>query len=389
MSNQDEESQQSKPPTYQFAELNYNYYVEQPTANEAPNAVAGSGITSSSANTASASSGGSETTDAGAALNSATLPTVPISSALPTLKLPPLPPLRALPAPNSIGSSKISSVTSRADVSTESSQHVSEQIFGQPSGKVSEQVFGQISAKVSEPGFGKVADPVSRPVSDQIAPNKVEYSLIDDLPEPTFEERVAAMKKASAKEEAPVSIAPSPSAISFPTAEQLPAPVLAQLPAQLPVPAPVPASNSQESAQGWNAYEAPSSVLDVFSPDFNFNRSLLKIFWRIDSDHNNRVCKNELLIALSNEWFTGNERLLAKLMYDIYEDISPETIFCDAGLSINNILNFELFAELAARDAEPVKMSESYATDAPKTSKTAPKKNTKSSQSLRSLFKGR
>jgi hypothetical protein len=348
MSNHDEESQESKSPTYKFysAELNYNYYVEQPRANDAPNTVASSGITSSTASTAS---GGIETTDAGVALNSVTMPTVSMSSSLPTLKLPPLPPLPALPAPKSIGVSKISSVTSRADVAAEFPGQVSEQISGLVSGKVSEQV----------------------------APNKVEYSLIDDLPEPTFEERVAAMKKASAEEEVPEPVAPSPSAISFPTAEQLPAPV------------PVPVSTPQESADRWTACEVPNCDPDVFSPDFNFNRSLLKIFWRIDSDHNNRVCKNELLIALSNDWFTGDERLLAKLMYEIYEEISKETIFCDAGLSINNILNFELFAELAARDAEPVKMSESRAIEAPRTPKTAPKKNQKSSQSLRSLFKGR
>jgi hypothetical protein len=132
----------------------------------------------------------------------------------------------------------------------------------------------------------------------------------------------------------------------------------------------------------WNQYTEPTCDAAAFSRDFNFNRSLLKIFWRIDVDHNNRVSKNELAIALHNNWFDSDEKLLATLLYENYEDISPEAIFCDAGLSVNNILNFAPFAPMAAEKLEP----QAPAQVQPAGNNAPAKKSTKSSRSLRSLF---
>lgn len=171
-------------------------------------------------------------------------------------------------------------------------------------------------------------------------PEPVPYSLTDDEPEPTFEERAAT--------------------------------------------APIPVAEPSQTEEKWNRYVEPSTVPDVFSADFNFNRSLLKIFWRIDVDHNNRVSKKELALALQENWFDGDEKVLAKLLYESYEDISPETIFCDAGLSINNILNFGPFGEMAAEQLEteiPDRVPPPRGNDSLK------QKLRKSSQSLRKLFK--
>ncbi|MFN8555056.1 MAG: hypothetical protein U0103_26610 [Candidatus Obscuribacterales bacterium] len=261
------------------------------------------------------------------------------------------------------------------------------------------------------------------------APVRVAYSLTEDGPEPTFEERVAAMEREIAAADAASAAARAAAArpAAAPNSEISSASIFAPAKARTPdslfappqhldatpnsftapvtctasAPAPVSAVHTTpvtspgyvaqqattpvQSEPKWNQYVEPSVVPDVFSSTFNFNRSLLKIFWRIDIDHNNRVSKNELAIALQENWFEGDERVLAKLLYESYEDISPETIFCDAGLSVNNILSFGPFAEMAASQLEsqipePVRPE--------KSARPAQKKsNNKSAQSLRSLFK--
>lgn len=217
----------------------------------------------------------------------------------------------------------------------------------------------------------------------QTAP--VQYSLSDDGPEPTFAERVAAMEREKLAEAAATARAKAEAIAAAKADLTSVAPVYSAPVTAVPVNT-APANVAPvEREEVWNHYVEPSCVPDVFSADFNFNRSLLKIFWRIDIDHNNRVSKNELAMALQDNWFEGDEKTLAKLLYESYEDISPEAIFCDAGLSVNNILSFGAFAEMAASQLETELPQQARAgfNQAPK------KKNpTKSSQqSLRSLFK--
>jgi len=92
---------------------------------------------------------------------------------------------------------------------------------------------------------------------------------------------------------------------------------------------------------------------------------------------------HELATALQENWFVGDEKVLAKLLFDMYEEISPEAIFCDAGLSVNNILSFGPFGDMVAEQLEP----EIPQSSQQPTRKNAPQKKTKSSQSLRSMFK--
>ncbi len=239
--------------------------------------------------------------------------------------------------------------------------------------------------------------------AQQTAP--VQYSLSDDSPEPTFAERVAAMEReklaeaaATAKAKADAiaaskaDIAASKADIAAARADIAAARAdiadIAVAPACV-APGPVQTAPAivapVQREEVWNQYVEPSCVPDVFSVDFNFNRSLLKIFWRIDVDHNNRVSKNELALALQDNWFEGDEKTLAKLLYQSYEDISPEAIFCDAGLSVNNILGFGPFAEMAASQLE-TQLPERNLPDRIDFPKR--KNPTKSSQqSLRSLFK--
>lgn len=84
-----------------------------------------------------------------------------------------------------------------------------------------------------------------------------------------------------------------------------------------------------------------------FSDQFDFNASLLKIFWRIDVDRNNRVNRAELECAVRDHWFTGDEEVLALALLGEYDEIMPGPMIADAGLSVAQILNFAPFCQLA------------------------------------------
>lgn len=352
MSNQDDESKDSNLPSYQFfsADLNYNYFTDQTTTGEAPSSVLPSSTTSA---TTSAST----------------------------------------PASTSLKSSKPFAAPSIPEVKPYAYVPASPT----PANAVSDVPFVPYTPS-SIDFMANLAAKVAAPIVE-IEPERIEYSLKDDEPEMTFEERVAAMEreiavanaasaaaqaaadeaaqaaalKAAAQAAAAQAISPIPTFSRHADIEPIPAEYL-QTPAALEV--------GTESGEKWNAYVEPNCAPDVFSYDFNFNRSLLKIFWRIDVDHNNRVSKNELALALQENWFGGDETVLAKLLYEMYEDISPEAIFCDAGLSVNNILNYGPFGDLVKEQLQ-VDIPEP---PQPLRNTTPKKKNIKSSQSLRSLF---
>jgi len=392
MPNEDEEPKIANLPGYQFfsTDLNYNYFGDQSASTpEVLATSAGSSaldlLTTSAGSSAldllATSSGSSSldllTTSAGS--SSPNLLTTSIGSSAPNLLT------------TSAGSSAPNLLTTSADSLAPNS-------VGTSTGPSTPN-----SVKTSAVSSAQNAPVVENP------PVRVAYSLTEDGPEPTFEERVAAMEReiaaadaASAAARAAAAVAAarpatapnseiSSASIFAPavSAASAPVPALHTTPVIAPVTAPgyvsQQATTPVQSEPKWNQYVEPSVVPDVFSSAFNFNRSLLKIFWRIDIDHNNRVSKNELAIALQENWFEGDERVLAKLLYESYEDISPETIFCDAGLSVNNILSFGPFAEMAASQLEsqipePVRPE--------KSARPAQKKsNNKSAQSLRSLFK--
>ncbi len=251
---------------------------------------------------------------------------------------------------------------------------------------------------------GTEAPPVVAPSAVAIVPvpAKVEYSLTDDEPDPTFEERVAAMATtptatSPVNTTSPVTT-PIPTPIPTPTSTSLVTtsastslaitPVSTSL-AATPVSTwleatPTPISQMQEVEEKWNQYPQPSCAPINFSSEFNFNRSLLKIFWRIDVDHNNRVSKSELATALSENWFSGDEELLAQQLYDVYEQISPETVLCDAGLSVNNILNFAPFCGMSRQTLAPVSMTSPPNYDVRSGSQSKPK-----AKKLRTLFQKR
>jgi hypothetical protein len=193
-----------------------------------------------------------------------------------------------------------------------------------------------------------------------LASPKVAYSLTDDVPQPTFEERLAATTSLAATPEL-TWFEPTPISRTQETMFQ-----------------------TQEAEEKWNQYTEPNCAPINFSSEFDFNRSLLKIFWRIDVDHNNRVSKNELATALSENWFSGDETLLAALLYDVYEEISPEAVLCDAGLSVNNILNYAPFVGLSTQSLKPVTVTSPNNYDVRNSSQSRPK-----AKKLRNLFQKR
>ncbi|MBI2809699.1 MAG: EF-hand domain-containing protein [Candidatus Melainabacteria bacterium] len=340
MSNQDEESKDSNLPGYQFfsTDLNYNYFTEQ-TNNDAPLAV----------------------------IPAVTPAVTPVVTPAVTPVVTPVVTPAVLP---------ISSVSNFVmDVPLN------------PYTPSSTDFVANLAAQAAAPVV-------------EVEPVRVEYSLNDDGPELTFEERVAAMEREiAAADAASIAAQAAADAIAQATAVRAaaeraatqpisPIPTYSRFPDVEPIPAqylqaPAPAETSTQSDEKWNTYVQPNCAPDVFSPDFNFNRSLLKIFWRIDIDHNNRVSRNELAQALQENWFGGDEKLLAKLLFEMYDDISPEAIFCDAGLSVNNILNFGPFGDMAKEELE----AQIPEPPAPVRNNPPKKKNTKSSQSLRSMFK--
>ncbi|HEY9678792.1 MAG TPA: hypothetical protein V6C76_12335 [Drouetiella sp.] len=242
------------------------------------------------------------------------------------------------------------------------------------------------------PNAVPIATPVAAPESSdsETAATRPVYSLKDDTPEPTFEERVAAMKKAAAdKAELEKRPAPPPAKIVFNPSAMISGEITNVVnnaaSAQFESNA---STTAKADENGWHPYQpqqpAPvqqslSTSSNTFSSDFDFNRSLLKIFWRIDVDHNNRVSKRELALALDENWFSGNERVLAKILFEAYEDISPEAIFCDAGLSVNNILSYGPFSDFA--NAAPTWSREEDSAATPSKSGNQQKKTT--SQSMR------
>jgi hypothetical protein len=333
MSNQDEESKESKDailPSYQFfsPDLNYNYFTDQSTGADAPLAVTPAVLpTTKTSNTVTPNT-----------VTSSLLPKSP--TPMPNPVMPTIQPYTYVPV---------------------------------------------------------VVTPVAAAPVVEVEPEHVPDCLPDDGSEPTFEERVAAMERevaaadaasaaARAAEQAAAAKAAAAQSTSDPPAFT-PYPVaLEPISAQYLAP-PEPLVEAATSGE-WNAFAAipTTNVQDVCSPDFNFNRSLLKIFWRIDIDHNNRVSKNELATALQENWFQGDERVLAKLLFDMYEEISPEAVFCDAGLSVNNILSFGPFGDMVAQQVDtemPQPTKQPERNNAPAKKKT----NNKSSQSLRSMFK--
>ncbi|MBS2003152.1 MAG: hypothetical protein JST44_16685 [Cyanobacteria bacterium SZAS LIN-5] len=373
MPNEDEEPKIANLPGYQFfsTDLNYNYFGDQSAST--PDVLATS-AGSSSLDLLTTSAGSSSldllTTSADSSSSLDLLTTSSGSSSLDLLTT-----SAGASSPNllttSIGSSAPNLLTTSAGSSAPNSVGT--------------------SAGPSTPNSVKtsaVSSAQNAPVVEN-SPVRVAYSLTEDGPEPTFEERVAAMEREIAAADAASDAARTPNSFAAPVTctASAPAPVSAvhTTPVTSPGYVAQQATTPVQSEPKWNQYVEPSVVPDVFSSTFNFNRSLLKIFWRIDIDHNNRVSKNELAIALQENWFEGDERVLAKLLYESYEDISPETIFCDAGLSVNNILSFGPFAEMAASQLEsqipePVRPE--------KSARPAQKKsNNKSAQSLRSLFK--
>ena len=94
--------------------------------------------------------------------------------------------------------------------------------------------------------------------------------------------------------------------------------------------------------------ECSFAAEDEFSAKFNFEASLLKIFWRIDIDRNNHVSRPELMQAIENDWFTDDEKLLVKILLACYDDIALGSLLLDAGLTVRQILCFAPFAEIIA-----------------------------------------
>lgn len=361
MSNQDEEPKDANLPSYQFfnTDLNYNYFTDQTSATDAPSTVTSSAPSNSIPSTV-ISSAPSNSTPSSVLLKSSkpfSAPSVP--EIKPYTYVPVTPP--------------VSNVVSDVPVVP----------YTPPSIEFMSNLAAQVAAPVVE-----------------VEPKRVEYSLKDDEPEMTFEERVAAMEReiavanaasaaAQAAQAAAAQAAAAKAASQAAAAQPIsPIPTFSRYSDIEPIPAeylqaPAPVEVGTQSGEKWNAYVEPNCAPDVFSSDFNFNRSLLKIFWRIDVDHNNRVSKNELALALQENWFGGDEKVLAKLLFEMYEDISPEAIFCDAGLSVNNILNYGPFGDMANEqlETEIPDPPQQIRNSAPK------KKSNKPSQQLRSLFK--
>ncbi|MBS1955011.1 MAG: hypothetical protein JST89_12565 [Cyanobacteria bacterium SZAS-4] len=361
MSNQDDESKDSNLPSYQFfsADLNYNYFTDQPTNIDALPAVTPTVLPTTSTTPSSVK------------------PYTPPASYTPVSYTPSSP---SIPASSFIPSS---SQTPTSIAAAPVVSNLVQDVPVVPYTPSSIDFMANLAAKVSAPLV-------------EAEPERVEYSLKDDEPELTFEERVAAMEReiaaadaATAAAQAAKDLAAAQKAAEIAAAQPIsPIPTFSRFTDVEPIPAeylqaPVQLETGTQSGDKWNAYVEPSCAPDVFSADFNFNRSLLKIFWRIDIDHNNRVSKNELALALQENWFGGDEKVLASLLFEMYEEISPEAIFCDAGLSVNNILAYGPFGEMANEKLdsdipEPVQ---------PARNNPPKKKNTKSSQSLRSMFK--
>ncbi|HEY9730896.1 MAG TPA: hypothetical protein V6C89_03225 [Drouetiella sp.] len=376
MSSQEEESRDLNPPGYQFfsPDLNYSYFDQS-------DAVTGVPVSDAASLTG---------------LVASVTPVAPVAPAVPVTLVNPAVPF-ALVAP----AVPVALVAPAVPVAPAFSDSVS---------AASTPSTASTPSAASTPSTAWTTQTVSTP--NRAAESKtaaVPYSIMENEPEPTFEERVAAMEReiaeadaASARARALAAQAPAPSVgqepgtidlssaqafgHAFALTTNFQAPGLAPAVEETPLSYTGTANVAAPDEERWNKYPEPDCDSTRFSDAFNFNRSLLKIFWRIDVDHNNRVSKNELAIALDNNWFEGDERLLAMLLYESYEDISPEAIFCDAGLSVNNILSFAPFAPMAAEKLESQAPTLNQSARNSNLAKGGSKKS-KSSQSLRSMFK--
>jgi hypothetical protein len=143
----------------------------------------------------------------------------------------------------------------------------------------------------------------------------------------------------------------------FYTAGQNAAPQTPQSPAALPSAEPQLLAYDCVDSAPWATPEesCPRNIAglkadseDDFSGNFNFEASLLKIFWRIDVDRNNHVSYSELTQAIESDWFAGDEKLLAKVLLACYDDITMGSLRLDAGVTVDQILRFGPFAEIIA-----------------------------------------
>lgn len=161
---------------------------------------------------------------------------------------------------------------------------------------------------------------------------------------------------------------------SFYTESDATPPVMAA-PAPLVMPAPIPPVMPENLSKGESLLQQGTALNDqpawsprspstpkpdsdsqdselAFSAKFDFNESLLKIFWRIDIDRNNRVNKAELQNAIGQNWFDGDEQILAAVLLSFYDELVCAPVFCDVGLSVNQILSSPLFSEMSTKESD-------------------------------------
>jgi hypothetical protein len=96
---------------------------------------------------------------------------------------------------------------------------------------------------------------------------------------------------------------------------------------------------------GSEPVRATSSGTGGFSENFKFKPTLLNIFWKIDSNHDQRLSKQELHIAIRHGKFHDDEELLAGLLMQHFDYIRTNKLrssrfFDQRGLKVEEIMSY-------------------------------------------------
>lgn len=100
-----------------------------------------------------------------------------------------------------------------------------------------------------------------------------------------------------------------------------------------------------ESDQPAKEVQAKAPRKGGFSDNFKFKPTLLNIFWKIDSNQDARLSKQELHVAIRHEKFHDDEDLLAGLLLQHFDYIRSNKItssrfFDSRGLSVDEIMSY-------------------------------------------------
>jgi len=151
-----------------------------------------------------------------------------------------------------------------------------------------------------------------------------DYSFTSFSSQPTPAEPAPATASPAVVAAADVVDSATTTPVAPPTPPSAPAPVVLANPAATPV--------------------EPTRPADLsFGPNFNFTRSIKRVFTALDIDLSNRVTRKELADGMASNKLHGDEYLLALTLLDYYDEIHKNvfgTGGADMGASVEEILTY-------------------------------------------------